>query len=132
MAAQHKILLLDDDQDFLDLYKEMLANHLSCLPEVRTASSGSRALSLLESESFTLMIVDLNMPYMSGHELVAALLADATLPSFPFVFLSGDGKRMDHAALLGASACLLKPVGKVQLLAAVAKALDPAAELAAA
>ena len=35
--VQQKILLLDDEQDFLDLYQEMLGQHLSMLPEVRTA-----------------------------------------------------------------------------------------------
>ena len=51
-AVQQKILLLDDEQDFLDVYKEMLAQHLSSLPEVRVALTGSRALSMLESEKY--------------------------------------------------------------------------------
>ena len=56
MSAQPTILLLDDDQDFLDLYREMLGQHLPSMPEVRIANSGARALSILESEQFNLLI----------------------------------------------------------------------------
>src|SRR5687768_7683276 len=124
-----RILVVDDNALACDLLRLHLVNEGY---EVEQAFDAIDAGYAILRSPPDLLIVDLNMPYMSGHELVAALLADATLPSFPFVFLSGDDQRMDHASLLGASACLLKPVGKVQLLAAVAKALDPAAELAAA
>src|SRR5205814_10101494 len=69
MPKQHKILLLDDDQDILDLYKEMLAS-LPSEPEVQTANSGARAIALLEAESFTLLISDLKMPKMDGLQLL--------------------------------------------------------------
>ena len=71
MLTQPKILLLDDDLDFLDLYREMLSQHLSCLPEVRVASSGARALAMIESEPFQLLIVDLNMPKMDGLQVLS-------------------------------------------------------------
>ena len=65
MSARDKILLLDDDQDLLELYREMLAR-LPSGPEIHTATSGARAIALLESESFSLLISDLNMPKMDG------------------------------------------------------------------
>lgn len=69
-TARSKILLVDDDQDFLELYWEIL-KRLPSGPEVHTASSGARALALLESESFNLLIVDLNMPKMDGLQVIA-------------------------------------------------------------
>lgn len=69
MATRHKILLLDDDQEVLDLYREMLA-HLPSDPEVHTASSGARAIALLEAEPFTLLICDLRMPRMDGLQVL--------------------------------------------------------------
>ena len=69
-TARSKILLVDDDQDFLEAYWEIL-KRLPSSPEVHTASTGARALALLESESFNLLIVDLNMPKMDGLQVIA-------------------------------------------------------------
>ncbi len=68
--ARSKILLVDDDQDFLEVYWEIL-KRLPSNPEVHTASTGARALALLESEPFNLLIVDLNMPKMDGLQVIA-------------------------------------------------------------
>ena len=65
-----KILLVDDDQDFLEVYWEVLKT-LPSGPAIHTASTGARALALLESEPFTLLIVDLNMPKMDGLQVIA-------------------------------------------------------------
>jgi CheY-like chemotaxis protein len=73
MPAQSKILLLDDDQDFLDLYREMLTQHLPSQPEVKIANSGARALAILESETFNLFIVDLNLPKMDGLQVITVI-----------------------------------------------------------
>lgn len=65
-----KILLVDDDQDFLEVYWEILKT-LPSGPGVHTASTGARALAMLESEPFNLLIVDLNMPKMDGLQVIA-------------------------------------------------------------
>ena len=84
------IAVLDDDLDFLDLYKEMLSQHLSCLPEVRTASSGARALSMLESEQFDLFIVDLNMPGMDGYAFIEACRATPECAEVPILLATAS------------------------------------------
>jgi CheY-like chemotaxis protein len=70
MASRPRILLLDDDQELLDMYQEILAQ-MPSRPEVVTASSGARAIALLESETFTLMVTDLNMPKMDGLQVLS-------------------------------------------------------------
>jgi len=109
MSAQPKILLLDDDQDFLDLYREMLSKHLSSLPEVRTASSGPRALALLESESFTLMIVDLHMPKMDGLQVLS--IARRKYPQLRLVVLTSirDEQFRARAYGMGVDQYWIKP-----------------------
>ena len=82
-----KILLLDDDQDFLDLYKEMLSQHLPSLPEVRVANSGARALALLEGESFHLLLCDLNLPKMDGLQVLS--IAARKYPQLRRIVLTG-------------------------------------------
>jgi CheY-like chemotaxis protein len=70
MAARPKLLLLDDDQELLDMYREILSQ-MPSKPEIQTASSGARAIALLESQRFTLMITDLNMPKMDGLQVLS-------------------------------------------------------------
>jgi CheY-like chemotaxis protein len=67
--ARHKILLLDDDQDLLDVYRELLGR-LPRQPEVHTVTSGSRAIALLSSEPFSLLLCDLKMPKMDGLQVL--------------------------------------------------------------
>jgi CheY-like chemotaxis protein len=64
-----KILLVDDDPDLLDMYREVLTQ-LPSQPEVHTANSGPRALAMLEAEPFDLLICDLKMPKMDGLQVL--------------------------------------------------------------
>src|SRR2546428_6477075 len=53
--AGRKILILDDDADLLDAYRELLSR-LPSRPEVHTANSAARAFALLESEPFAVSV----------------------------------------------------------------------------
>src|SRR3954470_16992155 len=108
MLKQHKILLLDDDQDVLDLYKEMLAS-LPSAPEVHTAASGARAIALLEGEPFTLLISDLTMPKMDGLQLLT--IVRKRWPSLRTVVMSAlnDEQFKDRAYAMGIDQFLEKP-----------------------
>ena len=70
MAARQKILILDDEHDILEIYQEILAR-LPSQPEIHTADNGARAIALLESEPFNLLLVDLRMPQMDGFQVLA-------------------------------------------------------------
>jgi CheY-like chemotaxis protein len=109
MVSQPKILLLDDDQDFLDLYREMLSQHLSCLPDVRTASSASRAMALLDSEPFALFIIDLHMPKMDGLQVLA--IVRRKYPQMRLVVLTAirDEQFRTRAYAMGVDQYWIKP-----------------------
>jgi CheY-like chemotaxis protein len=85
-AARQQVLLVDDDQDFLEIYWEIL-KRLPSQPEIHTATTGTRALALLESESFSLMVVDLQMPKMDGLQVLA--IARRRYPQLRIVVLTG-------------------------------------------
>lgn len=70
MPDTQKVLLLDDDSDLLEVYKQLLSR-LPSQPEIHTATSGARAISLLESTPFTVLVSDLNMPKMDGLEVLS-------------------------------------------------------------
>src|SRR5436305_2249801 len=70
MAARHRVLMLDDDPKLLDTYQHILAG-LPSQPEIHTANSGPRAMAMLESEQFRLLICDLRMPKMDGLQVLS-------------------------------------------------------------
>ena len=86
MGLRHRILLLDDDEQMLELYQHLL-QQLPSQPEVTVCNSGSRAIALLESESFTLLITDLRMPKMDGLQVLA--IVRRKYPSLRIIVLTG-------------------------------------------
>src|SRR5579872_1791460 len=86
MAAQNRILLLDDDEQMLDLYQELLTQ-LPSAPEVCTCNSGARAIAMLESQPFTLLITDLRMPKMDGLQVLA--IVRRKFPQLRIIVLTG-------------------------------------------
>jgi CheY-like chemotaxis protein len=70
METRHNILLVDDDPDLLEMYREILSQ-LPSQPEIHIASSGARAMALLEIHPFRLIICDLKMPKMDGLQVLS-------------------------------------------------------------
>jgi CheY-like chemotaxis protein len=81
------------------------------------ASSGDEALRLLREEGFDLVFCDLNMPGMTGFELVEALRREGLLGSVAVVVVSSIGSSEALADLKskGVRACLRKPLRPEQL-----------------
>lgn len=67
---RHKVLLVDDDSDLLEIYRETFAL-LPSKPEIHTANSGTRALAMLEKTDYRVLVSDLNMPKMDGLQLLS-------------------------------------------------------------
>ena len=114
MPAQHKILLLDDDPDSLELYRDILLT-LPSHPRVLTATSGARAIALLESEPFTLLISDLNMPKMDGLQVLT--IVRRKFPQLRTAVLTsvGDEQFRARAYAMGIDLFLEKPHGKQEI-----------------
>jgi len=108
MAAP-KILLLDDDTAFTELYREMLSKHLSSMPEVKTSTTGSRALAMLDAEPFNMLIVDLNMPKMDGLQVLS--IVRRKHPHVRLVVLTGvrDEQFRTRAYAMGVDQYWIKP-----------------------
>jgi CheY-like chemotaxis protein len=106
--ARHKILLLDDDPDILAMYQQMLLQ-LPSHPDVHIASSGARAMSLLESEPFNVLVTDLSMPKMDGLQVIA--IVRRKYPQLRTVIITGlaDEQMRARAYALGIDLYLEKP-----------------------
>jgi CheY-like chemotaxis protein len=84
--ANHKILVLDDDADWLDMCRDFLAQ-LPAKPVIRTVTSGMQALSLLDTESYQVLLCDLVMPRMDGLQVLS--IVRRRFPGLRTVVLTG-------------------------------------------
>jgi two-component system, cell cycle response regulator CpdR len=85
----HTVLVVDDDPDVLEVLADMLED-LGC--NVVRAHDGAEALDLLRrNEKISILITDINMPLMDGHEL--AERATRLRPSLKILQLSGRERR---------------------------------------
>lgn len=65
-----RVLLVDDDQGFLDLYKELLEEEGI---EVDTASNGKDSLQFIYEGGYDLVLLDIIMPEMDGISVLKKL-----------------------------------------------------------
>jgi CheY-like chemotaxis protein len=109
MSARQPILLVEDDVGLLKLYELILA-HAGFA--VETATSGKRALEILEGFQPEVIISDLMMPDMDGAELCQTIKANSQWVAIPFMVLtaSNDKIRLQHILDCGAVRIINKPI----------------------
>ena len=99
MASVKQILIVDDDKDDTDFYaatvQQLRSSYLvKCIHDVRKALEWLMHTHVAPS----LIISDVNMPYMNGFEFRKAILANQTLKqlAMPFVFLTTASTRINE------------------------------------
>jgi DNA-binding NtrC family response regulator len=114
-----KVLLVDDEKDFLEVMAERMAARGI---EVSTAASATEAIRLAEKESFDAIIVDLMMPDMDGIE--ALKLLKKKKPETQVILLTGHAtlEKGIEAMKLGAVDFMEKPADMNQLTKKIKKA----------
>ncbi len=110
------IVVIDDDQSMRELVRLHLSN---AGYEVRIAEDAVEGGRMVLERSPDLIVCDVDMPYMSGYDFVAALRTDASKCDIPVVFLTVKEDVADQAKKLGAVAYLMKPVMADRLLEVV-------------
>jgi two-component system, chemotaxis family, sensor kinase CheA len=118
-----KILLIDDDQHFREYLRRVL---LKSGHAVEEAAGGVEGLETCAVYRPDLVLVDLEMPDMTGLELVERFVADT--PEMPVIVISGTGDMNDviQAHRLGAWDYISKPVDVNVLLWAIERASERA------
>ncbi len=101
-----KVLLVDDEKDFLDIMAErMTARGM----DVTATGSAEDALEMVTAESYDAVIMDLIMPHMDG--LKALKLFKKLRPELSIILLTGNvpQEKRREAVKLGALAVIEKP-----------------------
>jgi CheY-like chemotaxis protein len=118
-AAAQKVrtVLYVEDQDLnLRLVERILLHH----KEYKLISSmeGRPALLLAREARPDIILLDLNLPDMSGEEVLRRLKSDPDLRDIPVIMVSADaiGERIDQLLELGATSYLTKPYKVADLL----------------
>jgi DNA-binding NarL/FixJ family response regulator len=117
-----KILVIEDEA-------EMRRNVETILRlegfQVKTANDGRAGLARARAELPALIICDVMMPELDGHQVLHALRNEPETMNIPFIFLTAKGEQADFRTGmdLGADDYLTKPVAREDLLRAIAARL---------
>jgi len=119
--ARNKIILVDDATENLIMGE----NLLNMFYEVYPAKSAEGLFELLEDIIPDLILLDIEMPGMSGYEAIVKLKADPRFSGTPVIFLTSDGD--DSSEMLGfdlgASDYVTKPFSGPLLIKRIANQL---------
>lgn len=109
------VLVVDDEPDNVGVIELVLSFHSAV---VRTASSGAECLKMMAEEVPTLLLVDIQMPHMSGLELLAKIREHEIWRHIPVIAVTahammGDSDRFSSAGFDG---YIPKPINAMSIV----------------
>lgn len=116
--GQKTILVVDDEHDLLDLIEYNLQQENY---NVIKADNGKEGIELARQHKPDLILLDIMMPGMDGHEVCAILKDDQQFSQTPIVFLTARGDEKTEVKSLdrGADDYLTKPISTTKLLSRI-------------
>ena len=120
-----RILVVDDEDSIRELIKEVLSMDGHTL---ETAGDGAQALELIRKTNFDLVILDRNMPTMTGIQALAILRSNPSYKGLKVLMCTSASvtKEVDEAFAAGANDYILKPINLAMLQGKVKKHLAKA------
>jgi phosphoserine phosphatase RsbU/P len=114
------ILIVDDERELVESYMRLLGRgEFRCVP----AFDGEEAIRAFDSERPDLVLTDLNLPSITGYEVIRHIRQLS--PATPIIVMSGYGGPRESLAArrAGAMVCLDKPVPIDVLMEQIVRAL---------
>ncbi len=123
MARTNKSIVAVDDSGII---LKMIGKVLGDKYMIHAFSSGTRALKFLKDRVPDLIILDIDMPEISGYEMLEEIKKQEQLRDTPVIFLTanGDKSHVVRAVAGGAKDYVVKPIDEKILLAKVDALLD--------
>ncbi len=122
MTGNEKILIIEDNRQLTDLLQKDILEPLGY--EVTSAADGVSGLRRALSEEPDLILLDLNLPLLSGMEVLQALSKQSTPPPVILMTVHGSEKIAVEAFRLGVVDYIVKPFPMQELLDSVERALN--------
>lgn len=113
-----KIMIVEDNELNLKLFTDLLRAHQFT---VEGAKDGRLALEQAKMFAPDMVIMDIQLPHVSGLDLIEAMQKDAVLAAIPVLAVTAYAGKGDEERIMaaGARGYLSKPVGMVKFLEAV-------------
>lgn len=123
------VLVVDDSPVTRKMVRRAVLAAGLALGEVHEAGDGEQALALLAHHPVDLVLADINMPAMTGTELVEQMAALPTLAHVPVVMIASPTTqdRLEHLIRRGAKGYLTKPFRPEELRHLLSEILPAAA-----
>jgi DNA-binding response OmpR family regulator len=112
---RHSLLLVDDDPEILMLLQAKFKDQPF---EIFTAIEGGVVLDIVRTEKPDLIVLDINLPGLSGLEICRSLKADKSTQEIPIIMLSARSEEIDRVLGLefGADDYVTKPFNPQELI----------------
>ncbi len=113
-----KIMIVEDNELNLKLFTDLLRAHQFVVEGVK---DGRLALEQAKMFAPDMVIMDIQLPHVSGLDLIEAMQKDADLAAIPVLAVTAYAGKGDEERIMaaGARGYLSKPVGMVKFLEAV-------------
>ncbi|MCQ2505795.1 MAG: response regulator [Lachnospiraceae bacterium] len=120
------ILAVDDNGVILRNIKQVIGTEYN----VGMATNGERALEMLDEKEYDLILLDYEMPGMSGYEVFLELKNNKQYKHIPVIFLTSvsDKVRVMEIVMNKPAGYLLKPIDSDKLISTIKSALENAKE----
>lgn len=105
-AKGKQVMVVDDDESIREYLRQLLEENDY---DVLEAEDGVQALEMLKTEKPSLVILDVQMPHMSGLDVASAMKKNPALAGIPIVIHSVEGN-MEEGFKLGVDRYFTKPV----------------------
>jgi two-component system chemotaxis response regulator CheY len=121
-----RVLIVDDSPAMRHFIRRTMALSGIEFSVCREASNGAEALAQLRLEPVDIILTDINMPAMSGEELLESLGTDGDLRSIPALVISTDATRLrvQRMLSLGAQGYIAKPFSPETLRGEIERVLQ--------
>ena len=124
-----RVLIVDDSRSMRRIIRGFLES--SGISRIAEAENGRDAMDLVRFQALDLIVSDLNMPVMTGMELLEILRSDSEFDGITFVILTVEDiqKTMNRALERGADSYIVKPVTEDLFIREIRRALTEAGRM---
>jgi two-component system, NtrC family, response regulator HydG len=120
MKRTRSILIVEDEQATRDLMRAQLGTDF----EVRTAGNGEEAVALLRTRNFDVLLLDMNLPGISGLDVLDQIQEFETVPTVVVVSADSNVSSAVQALRQGAYDYLVKPFAMDELRVTLERATE--------